>query len=292
LPMLSAGARIALVAPSGVFDPDRLARGIEMAESWGFEIVPGRHLRDQHRYLAGTQAARAEDLQWALCASDIDAVWFARGGYGTSQLLSQVPWEALDGRPVIGFSDATALFAALHGKGKGGGIHGPVLHSLADLADEESQQALRDVLNGESIHLPVQHFSGPEHEVDGPVVGGNLCVLCSLVGTRWQLPTTGRIVVLEDVGEAPYKIDRLLLQMVDGGGLSEAAGIVFGHFQGCEPPAGADWSLSDVFLERLSHLDVPLYSGLPVGHGSRNLSWRVGAPGTLGPGGLRQTRVG
>lgn len=289
--MLSVGARIALVAPSGVFDPARLARGIEMAKSWGYKIVPGRYLRDQHRYLAGTQDARAADLQWALCAPDIDAVWFARGGYGTSQLLSKIPWGKLDGRPVIGFSDATALFSALHRKGKGGGIHGPVLHSLADLTDDESQQALRNVLNGRAVGLPVRHLGGPEREVDGLVVGGNLCVLSSLVGTQWQLPTADRIVVLEDVAEEPYKIDRQLLQMVDGGGLWESAGIVFGHFQGCDPPSGADWSLNDVFLECLSHLDIPLYCGLPVGHGSKNMAWRVGAPGTLGPGGLRQIRV-
>ena len=124
-------ARIAVVAPSGVFTAERLQIAVDALTAWGFVPVPGPGVTARHRYFAGTTQQRAEDLTWALTAEDIDAVWFARGGYGTAQLLDRLPWNDLDGRPVIGFSDATALHAAFANRHRLS-IHGPVLHGLTD----------------------------------------------------------------------------------------------------------------------------------------------------------------
>jgi muramoyltetrapeptide carboxypeptidase len=288
--MLSAGARIALVAPSGVFDPDRLARGVALVESWGLSVVPGAHLYERHRFTAGSAAERTTDLSWALTDPDIDAVWFARGGYGTVQTLPRLPWDSMDGRPVIGFSDATALFAAMASRGVGGGIHGPVLHSLADLADEESQDAMRALLAGGDVQLPgTSMIPGPV--VQGPVVGGNLCVLASLAGTPWALRAEGCIVVLEEIAEAPYKVDRLIQQLIDSGGLEGAVGLAIGEFRDCDAPVEADWTIRNVIEDKLAPLGLPVVEGLPVGHGPSNRPWRVGEVGTLGADGLGQSRV-
>lgn len=285
--MLSEGARVAVVAPSGIFNPDRLQSGIDLITSWGLQVVEGRNLHARHRITAGTIQQRSADLTWALTDKEIDAVWFARGGYGTAQLLSHLPWSACDGRPVIGFSDATALLVALERVGVTGGVHGPVLHSLVGHTSEDSVAALKKMLlEGGSYWLKGRHLCGPHRAVQGRLVGGNLCVLASLAGTPWSLRSNGAIVVLEDINEPAYKIDRLISQLRDSGSLDGAVGIALGDFTDCAIPSSADWTLSDLLIDLLSPLGLPVISGLPVGHGSRNRPWQVGVEGVLSVEGL------
>ena len=275
---------MAVVAPAGIYDPERLKRGMDLGRSWGLEFVDSPHLGDRHRYLAGTAEARSQDLRWALSAGHIDAVWFARGGYGTVQTLDALP-DRMDRRPIIGFSDATALHVALRGRGRP--IHGPVLNALAALNDADSQEALRALLlEGGTVHLSGERVAGPSGAVRGPVTGGNLTVLASLCGTRDAWSAAGQIVVLEDVGEAPYRLDRALTQLLRAGAFVGARGIALGEFVSCKPPEGADWTLLDVLLERLGPLGVPIVAGLPVGHGARNHAWPVGGAGVLDAEGL------
>jgi muramoyltetrapeptide carboxypeptidase len=265
---------------------------MDEARDWGFSLVAGANLNATHRFNAGTEVQRAADLVWALTDPSIDAVWFARGGYGTARLLDQVPWSEVDRRPVIGFSDATALFSAFAARGVGRGIHAPVLHSLVDLADERSRDALRRLLTeGVPTAMPGWHLAGPDTSAQAPVVGGNLCVLASLAGTPWALEGRDRIVLLEDVGEAPYRVDRMLGQLVDSGGLTGAVGIALGRFIGCEAPADVAWELHDVIRDRLAPLGVPVIAGLPVGHGADNIAWVQGSVGMLGGGGIVWTDV-
>lgn len=284
--MFAKGARIAIVAPSGVFDPSRLETGAALAASWGLELVRAPNLDARHRYLAGTVEERAADLRWALTDPDIQGVWFARGGYGTAQLLRHLPLDALDERPVVGFSDATALFTAMRGRGHA--IHGPVLHSLADLADADSQEALRALLvEGRPSELPGESLNGTVSPLIAPLTGGNVAVLASLCGTPWAWSARGKIAVLEDIGEAPYRLDRALSQLLDAGALDGVLGVALGEFVNCNPPSGASWTLREVLAERLAPLGVPVLWGLPVGHGARNRAWTVGATAELHEGGLR-----
>ncbi len=296
--MLAPGARIAVVAPAGaVAGPsgegaDRLDAGIEVLRSWGYEPVPGPHLRGRHRdYFAGTVPERAADLRWALTDPTIDAVAFARGGFGTAQLLPFLPWDRLDERAVIGFSDATALLVALGartGSRRPRGVHGPVVSSLGGLPggrelEAASVAALRDLLAGGGPgKLSGRLLAGPDGAVSGQVVGGNLTVLASLAGTPWALRAAGAIVVLEDVGEAPYRIERAVGQLVDSGALRGAVGVAIGEMDGCGDPATVEAAL----LARLGSLGVPIVGGLPVGHGTRNRAFPIGARGRLGPDGL------
>jgi muramoyltetrapeptide carboxypeptidase len=271
--MLPVGARIAVVSPSGIYDPVRLEAGLDVIRGWGYrpELLPG--VGRQHRYLAGTDAVRLADLERAL-RGGWDAVWVARGGYGLSRLLGQLPWDELGAAPFIGFSDASGLLNALAARGRPA-VHGPVLNSLADLCDAPSREHLRALLAGEPLpplHGQVLH----KGSVEGPLVGGNLCVLASLCGTPWQLRARACVLLLEETNEAPYKIDRLVTQLLDSGCLDGVAGVVFGTMLGAQPPEGADWTMNDVIHDLLAPLGVPVLTGLPIGHGPENRAFRVG----------------
>lgn len=284
--MLNPGCRVAVVAPAGIFAPERLERGLERIRAWGLVPVHGPNLGRRHLFNAGTAAERASDLAWALTEPGIDAVWFARGGYGTAHLLDEVPYKLLDGRPIVGFSDATALFVALCGRGRA--VHGPVLTSLGSLADDDTIEATRALLmEGRHPELPGEPFVGPDQVVRGPLTGGNITVLASLCGTPWAWRAAGGIAVLEDVGEAPYRLDRALYQLIRAGALDGVRGIALGELSGCAAPTDAGWSLDEVLAERLAPLGVPVLRGLPVGHAARNRPWRLGLEAELGPGGVR-----
>lgn len=288
-PALRPGARIAVVAPAGALaadapDPEV---GCESVRALGFEPVPAPHLRSRHRYTAGRSDERAGDLRWALTAPDLDAVWFVRGGYGTVELLRGLPWERFDGRPVLGFSDATALLAALWARGRRA-VHGPMVQRLP-LLDETSRSALAALLRqGEQAPLPGHLIHAPAADgqdvapvvgpVIGPVVGGNLTVLASLAGTPWALRAAGCILVLEDTGERPYRLDRSLAQLRESGALDGVRAIALGTFDRC----GAEPAeLESLFAELLAPLGVPVLGGLPVGHEGVNLAWVHGAVGRL-----------
>lgn len=284
--MLKPGARVAIVTPSGVPDPGRLARSLDLLRAWGLDPVLGPHVGAVHRYTAGPVAARAADLRWALTDPAIDAVWFGRGGFGTAHLLDGLPRGALDDRPILGFSDATALFCALAAAGAGRPVHGPVVHSLADLVDDDSKNALRAWMAGEPVRLPGKSLGPFPGEVVAPVVGGNLCVLASLCGTPWAPRFAGKILLIEEIGEAPYKIDRLLTQLRQSGALDGVVGLALGEFTGCNPPAGAAYTLDEVLADLAGSIGVPVVTGLPVGHGARNWPVPLGARARLWEGGL------
>ncbi len=281
--MLPVGARIAVVSPSGNFDPARLEKGLEVLRGWGYrpELLPG--MGRSHRYLAGTDAVRLADLSRAL-RGGWDAVWAARGGYGLTRLLGGLPWEELAGVPFIGFSDASSLLNVLAARGAPA-LHAPVLHSLADLCDDPSREHLRRLLAGEPV-APLEGRILRSGTAEGPLVGGNLCVIASLCGTRWQLRAHACIVVLEEVSEPPYKVDRLLSQLLDSGCLDGVSGVALGTFLGAEAPEGAAWTVLEVLDELLAPLGVPVLADLPIGHGTANRAFQLGRSAKIAGGRL------
>lgn len=290
--MLKQNANIAVIAPAGIPNLDGVDAGIALVESWGYRVSRSPHLGDKHRFTAGTIEARTRDLVWALSAADIDAVWLARGGYGCMQCLSYLPQHLPSRRPVIGCSDATALLTYLDKQRGGPLVHGPMLETLATRVDDATRIRMREMLTGEAIAaIPTRHFTGPTHAVRGRVVGGNLCVLASLAGTPWALDSRDAIVMLEDITEAPYRLDRFIMQLRASGAFDGALAITLGDFVKCDPPVGADYTLEDVLREALDKLGVPVWSGLPMAHGSRNLAWRVGARGDVGSDGFVQQEL-
>ena len=271
-------ARIGVFAPSGIFEPKRLETGLETIRGWGLVPVLAPNLGKRHRYLAGRDEARLADLVWALSHPDLDAAWLARGGYGLTRLLPRIPWDQLPQRPVIGFSDASALFSALWRLGRPCAVHGPVLQSLADHADSRSRRALKALLlqgagacwRGRAI-LP--------GSVRGPLIGGNLCTLASGAGTAHSLRSRGCILLLEDIGEPPYRLDRLLTQLLASGALEGVAGLALGSFVGCHGSGDPELAAADLLAGDLADLAIPLLADLPVGHGPQNhaFPWGVDA---------------
>lgn len=294
--MLHKPLRIAVIAPSSPFDPLRLAQGIETLQAWGHSVWTGPHLHDRHLHFAGTAASRLADLHHALTSPDFDAVWLARGGAGLSHLLAQLPDDLPRDRPVLGFSDGTALHCALLRRGHTQLWHAPVVQQLAawelqaapqDLVlDAPSRAWLQTLLERGLTTAGLQQSILPWHHpqlstpatMQGPVIAGNLTVLASLCGTPWQLDATGAIVVLEDLHEAPYRLDRCIRQLTASGALRGARAVVLGDFLHCKADG---YALHDLLAEALAPLGVPVWMGIEVGHGSRNLALRQGAQAIL-----------
>jgi muramoyltetrapeptide carboxypeptidase len=302
--MLPPNACVYVCAPSSPFDAARLQAATETLRSWGYTVEKSPHLHARTGHTAGTADQRLADLAHGLSAPGFDAVWFARGGFGLSHLLPDLPWDAIAGdRPVMGFSDATGLLNAcadrqLRGLRAPLPIHGPVLQNLApfDLrasanavvtADAETRSAVRALLEtGRALPWSLEPLTSGVDPVTGPVVGGNLAVLASLCGTPFALRAESRVVVLEEVGEAPYRVDRLWTQLVQAGSFDGVLAVVLGEFLDCKSPDGDPYAVRSLLAARAGALGVPVWCGAPVGHGSRNLPWIVGATATVADGRL------
>ncbi|QNI71323.1 muramoyltetrapeptide carboxypeptidase [Cyanobium sp. NS01] len=272
---------MALVAASSALAAsdhlERLEAGIAVLESWGLEVERRALHERRWGYLAGRDAERRDDL---LRAEHVGAELLAclRGGWGAARLLEQ-SLTSLSPRWLLGFSDVTALLWAQLAQGHGGGVHGPLLTSLA-AEPSWSQERLRALLFGEPVaDLPGTPWRGGVAE--GPLLVANLTVATHLLGTPHLPDLRGAILVIEDVGEAPYRIDRMLTHWRLSGALGQLAGIGLGQFSGCDdhPPgeSGADpiamaarFSLEQVLHDRTGDLGIPVLAELPVGHEAGN----------------------
>lgn len=289
-PALKPGARIGVFAPSGIYNPEWLEASIALVESWGYSVVRAPNLGARWRMCAGTDDQRLADLRWALTDPGLDAAWMARGGYGLTRLLGRVDWSQVRSRPVIGFSDGTALHVALLQDAGLQAVHGPVLHSLAGHADAASQEALRALLAG-GHSAPLVGRTLIPGLAAGPIVGGNLCLVAATCGTPWQLRTAGCLLLLEEIAEPAYRLDRELQQLASCGLLADVVGIGVGELVSCRVPDGADWGLDDLLRDHLGPLGVPVVVDLPFGHGPRNHAWLHGATGRLQDGRLEPSGV-
>lgn len=285
--------RLALVAPAAAIAEDVLEATLAQLDVLGVRYHLGRHVRARHRYLAGTPEQRLEDLHQAFSLPDIDAVWCLRGGYGCAQLVTDIDWALLQQaspRPLIGFSDLSILLDALRQHGLPA-IHGPVASALGHqvLAAPNGQrerlasmQALWDLLNGKIRQLPVRHISGPTHRIEGQLQGGNLTALASACGTPAQLQLADdAILILEDVGEPYYRLERSLWQLLQSFAGKRPRAVCLGSFTDC-PRRGVHHNLEQIFSEYLAPLGIPLYGELPSGHGDSNFAWPCGQQARLG----------
>lgn len=284
-PRLRPGDTVAVVSPSGPVSPDRLDAGVRLLGSWGLApVLLGNAAATDPRfgYLAGSDERRVEDLMRAWCDPDVRAVWCARGGYGAQRIVDQLDWGALGGvapKILVGFSDVTALHQAFAARLGLSTVHGPVVSSLV-LGDDESRSHLHALLFDPAAGMtitpaPVQTLV--PGTAAGGLVGGNLSVLAAGLGTPDVLTAKDSIVVLEDVAEELYRIDRLLTQLLRGGWFDGVRGIVLGDFTDGASPE----SVRDLAMDRLGPLGVPMVAGAPVGHGRRNLAFPFGVPAVL-----------
>ena len=285
-PALAPGARIAVVAPGSAVPADGLETGLAVLRGWGFEPVLGRHVLRPLGDLAATDERRAADLMWALTDPTIDAVWAARGGWGAARLLESIDFAALRRNPrwVIGFSDLTVFQAAMLQQGLPS-LYAPVvieLGSIERVADDSLARWLLHPETVQSFRLKTVAAASKRRPVCGPLAGGCLTLLASLAGTRWQPNLDGAVVFIEEVAEAPYRVDRLLWQLRASGMLDAPAALVFAQFTRCDPPAGrASRTLETIFRDHAAALRVPTFTGLPVGHGAGAVGVPLGYPATV-----------
>jgi muramoyltetrapeptide carboxypeptidase len=282
--MISPGSPIAVVAPSGIHDEERLERGLTTARIVGLNVQPFNDLLRPRRYLAAPDQHRLDQLQLALRQPHWGGIWIARGGYGMTRILDRLDLRNLPPTPVIGFSDITPLLTALHKHRGGPIIHGPVVHSLP-VTDRASQDHLFALLAGRPT-APLEGTQVVAGKATGPLVGGNLCLLAATCGTPHQVDCEGAILVLEDIGEPAYKLDRMLQQLVSAGALKGVVGVALGQFTDCPVPEDADYTIVDVLMDHLAPLGVPVLSDLPIGHGPANRAFPVGHEATLADGTL------
>ena len=272
------GAPIAVIAPCSAYNEARFEQGLALLREAGHAPHPLPGLLAPHRYLAADDETRLGQLIEALTDPRWAAVWIARGGYGLTRLLDRLNLAAVS-RPVIGFSDVTALFNAMDVAGAQRAIHGPVVHSLG-ITDEASLDHLWRLLDG----APTEPLPGEvwrEGDVTAPLVGGNLCMLASTAGTAQQLDARGCILLLEEIGEYAYRVDRALQQLRSSSQLEGLAGVALGEFRDCHVPEGVSWTVDDILREHLEPLGVPILAGLPIGHGPANRAFVVGKPARL-----------
>jgi muramoyltetrapeptide carboxypeptidase len=283
-PTLAPGARVALVAPAGPLrNEDELATSIAHAESLGWVPVPGPHTMRRDGYLAGTDAERLLDLNAAIQDDRIDGIWCVRGGYGVMRILSLVDYDAMRRRPkaLVGYSDITALHAAFGVRSGVVTFHGPTARgTLTDFARASLVQAVvthRDSGGDAAGAHTLRH--GRAH---GRLVGGNLSLLTALAGTPFAPDYDDAILVIEDVGEATYRIDRMLRQLALSGALAKVAGIAFGQFtEGPETGDAARRRLDLVLREAADVAGVPAMAGIPLGHIAEQWTLPLGARAEL-----------
>jgi muramoyltetrapeptide carboxypeptidase len=266
---LRPGDTVGVCAPSGPVNPDRLARGVSALEELGYRVRVGDAVRKRRRFTAGTPEERLADLH-ALWADDaVAAIVCARGGAGAVQIIDRLDLDLVRAHPKIfvGYSDLTLVHLALGRLGQVS-VHGPMAAiELADGTFDRTSFAAATAGGPRYRSDPEDLETIVPGTAEGVLRGGCLSLLANAVGTPWELrPDEDTILFLEDVDEAPYRIDRMLWQLRSAGTLARVRGIVFGDMRGCAPPLEADFGLQDVIREVLAPLGVPVALGLSSGH--------------------------
>ena len=288
-PTLAPGAHVALVAPAGPLrDRQDLDRSVANVESFGWVAVPGDHVLERDGYLAGSDEHRLADLNRFLRDESIDAIWCIRGGYGAMRLLDGIDYDALVKRPkaIIGYSDITALHAALSRRCGLVSFHGATARAhLTDVTRKSLGVTLAEPWEALTIVEPSMTplVSGTAR---GRLAGGNLALVAALAGTPYAPDLDGTILMLEDVNEAVYRIDRMLTQLWLSGALRGIAGLAFGSFTEIPPPPSEDSASGDRPLERVleefaKRCGVPCVSGFRMGHIDDQNTYPLGAMATL-----------
>ena len=278
---LRPGATIGIAAPGGPVDPARFAEGCELWREAGFRVVHRDDLVARRGYLAGADARRVRELAGLVSDRRVDAIVCARGGYGCDRILDRLDPAAFRAarKPLIGYSDITALLLWQQRRAGLAGFHGPMLERGREL-DRGVFAELLAQLAGEPAQ-PLRGRGCGGGRAEGRLVGGSLTMLAASIGTAWEVDTRGAILLLEEVGERPYRVDRMLQQLRSAGKLAEVAGVGVGDVSSCHDPKYASPEAEEVILEVLRPLKLPLVLGLPFGHLPENRAWPFGARATI-----------
>ncbi|MER6400164.1 LD-carboxypeptidase [Kitasatospora sp. NPDC001603] len=286
-PQLRPGDHVVVVAPSSPIDPERLTAGCAILRSWGLRVTVAPHVLDTHPtlgHLAGTDADRAADLQSAWLDPTVDAVICARGGYGVHRMVDLLDWDAMRAAPpkvLVGFSDVSSLHEAFAQRLGVATLYGPMSSGASFIADGPTAEHLRRTLFDPSATTVLTSATASAlvpGRARGITAGGCVHVLTAERGTPAGRPSyAGSILILEDVNEHPYQLDRLLTQLLRSGAFEGVAGIALGSWEGCGRPE----RVRELMLDRLGPLGVPVLWELGFGHCPSTLTVPLGLPALL-----------
>lgn len=278
-PYLQIGDTIAIVAPAGILTNRKgvIDEAKELAKSWGLHVVYGNHLFDTAGHFSATDEERAEDFQKAMDNPNIKAIWSGRGGYGTVRILDRLDFTAFIKSPkwVIGYSDITALHSHLNTMGYET-IHGMMGTSLGDDAEKivETLKSFKKAIFGEKLSYSlVSVIENRKGTVNGQLIGGNISLLASMLGSESRMNADGRILFIEEVGEYKYSIDRMLQSLKRAGFFDNCKGIIVGDISNIKTNT-VDWgsSMEQLILDVVAEYDFPILFNFPAGHEPDNRS--------------------
>lgn len=276
---LKKGDTIGIAASASPFDRKAFTKGVHLLERLGFNCHFRDDIFDQSRYLAGSDERRADELMELIRSPKIHAIMFARGGYGCQRLIPKLDIKVIaeHKKPLVGFSDITALLTYLRQNADFPTFYGPVLTQLGNNTDEQIGNSLATALTTSG---PLAAIESQEMRTiiagtaEGKLVGGCLALINSSMGTPYELETDGAIIMIEDVGEKVYVLDRMLTQLKNSGKLSKASGIAFGSLI---PLPDEPCNVEEMIRDVLSDYDKPVIMGLPAGHGGSFITLPFGA---------------
>ncbi|MCG8607317.1 LD-carboxypeptidase [bacterium] len=283
---LRSGDTIGVISPGSPVLPGRLERGIEYLKRSGYSVRLGQHVSDANGYLAGSDKDRTEDIHRMYRDDEVAAIFCTRGGYGTPRLLNRIDYDLIRRNPKIfvGFSDITALQLAILAKSDAITFSGPMVGAeMARDMDSLTERHFWDLIGGASRSLWLSAKDAAlkclrPGKARGPLIGGCLSLICSLVGTPYLPDLTGAILLVEEVGEAPYRIDRLLTQLRLSENLQKLSGILFGKFENCVSKSPDDsLSIEQVIRDATSDLTIPVIYGVSYGHVDQKFTFPMGA---------------
>lgn len=277
------GDSIAIVAPAGILNnkQDLIEKAKELAESWGLKVMIGHNVFNQNNHFAGTDLERANDFQKALDNPNIKAIWSARGGYGSVRILDALDFTKFTKSPkwIIGYSDITALHSHLHTLGVQT-IHGMMGTSM-DFDPEESKESietLRKALFGEQLFYEIEASNyNREGVAEGEIVGGNLTILLTMLGSKSSISTEGKILFIEEIGEYKYHIDRMLQSLKRAGYFENCKGLIIGDMSNIKKNT-TKWgsSIEQLILDVVSEYNFPVLFDFPAGHETDNRALILG----------------
>jgi muramoyltetrapeptide carboxypeptidase len=271
---------VVIIATAKNFDKKELTASITLLKSWGLNVTEGKNLYKKYNQFAGNDQERETDLQEALDNPEIKAIFCARGGYGTARIIDNITYKKFLENPkwIIGFSDVTVLHSAIQ-KLKVQSIHGIMPLLFGTKGYEASVQKLRAILFGEKLLYTIQ--SNPLNKpgtTSGVLTGGNLSIINSLIGTACEIKTKNKILLLEDVGENLYRVDRMMVQLKRAGTLKSLSGLVVGHFTAMEDNTiKFGKNAYEIIADAVKEYDYPVCYGFPAGHEPDNMPLFLGA---------------
>lgn len=277
---LKPGDTIGLITPGSYISDEGLEKAVKNVESLGFKVKLSKNIRARRGFNAGTDLERLLDLHTMFADKEVAGIWCARGGYGCTRLLPYIDYNLIKKHPkaLIGYSDITALLNAIYLKTDLVGFHGPV--AASELTDYTRENFLAVLVEGKASHvIQLSEYNKTNEDtayharqirygkVEGRLIGGNLSLLASMSGTEWEPDYKDTITFIEDIGEKPYRIDRMLTQLGQTGNFKEAAALALGIFNDCAAPKDEDsLSLDETINGYLSELPLPSFYGLSFGH--------------------------